>query len=132
MSSATPPSCSARGALLPPRRGPRRSGSRLVLLLTGLVAPLLFGSGCLKQKALIRSDPPGAELRIDGAYVGVTPSEVEIWNVPFSKNTVQVKVRGQRTVELRVKRWRRKSEHEVVFVRRHGRAGTWTPEEAEE
>lgn len=92
----------------------------------------LGATGCLKQTAMIKSDPPGAELRIDGVYVGVTPSEVEIWNLPFSKNEVEVQIRGQRKVEIKVRRGKRRSVHEAVFVRRHGRAGTWTPEDAED
>ncbi len=98
------------------------------LVLAGLVVGL---GGCLKQTAVIRSNPPGAEVRLNDAYVGVTPSQVEIWRLPFSQNRVEVKARGQRPVEIRLKRIRIKTEHEIVFVRRHGRAGTWTPEEAE-
>ena len=96
----------------------------------------LFGaavslSGCT-HRALITSDPPGAQVRIGREYVGVTPVEVQVSRVPWSDNTVRVNLPGRRWMEVEVNRWSRKSSHEVLLVRKHGRAGTWTPEEAEQ
>ena len=66
-------------------------------------------------------------------YLGVTPIEVKVGRWPWSKNTLRVNLPGRRWTEVKVRRWRlRKSEHEVLLVRQHGRAGTWTPEEAEQ
>lgn len=100
------------------------------------VRSVLFGaalcvSGCA-HRALITSDPPGAQVRIGREYVGVTPVEVRVSRVPWSDNTVRVSLPGRRWMEVDVNRWKRKSSHEVLLVRKHGRAGTWTPDEAEQ
>jgi len=104
----------------------RIDGRSLVLLLVGL----LGASGC-RHRAVITSDPPGAEVRLGRQYLGVTPIEVKVGRWPWSKNTVRVSAPGRRWTEVEVNRLKRKSEHEVLLVRKHGRAGTWTPEEAE-
>ncbi len=41
-----------------------------ILLLAGMTA------ACVERKLLLRSDPPGAEVALDGRMVGVTPLEV--------------------------------------------------------
>jgi hypothetical protein len=92
---------------------------------------LLLGlAGCM-QKVTVISDPAGAEVRLGRALVGTTPTVVEVRNLPFSENVLKVRANNQRTVEIKVKRFRLKSQYEAVFVRKHGRAGTWTVEEAE-
>ena len=96
-----------------------------------LVGAALCVSGCT-HRALITSDPPGAQVRIGREYIGVTPVEVSVSRVPWSDNTVRVVLPGRRWMEVEVNRWKRKSSHEVSLVRKHGRAGTWTPEEAEQ
>jgi hypothetical protein len=101
---------------------PARLAAGLALLL-GLV-------GCM-QKVTVISDPAGAEVRLGRALVGTTPTVVEVRNLPFSENVLKVRANNQRTVEIKVKRFRLKSQYEAVFVRKHGRAGTWTVEEAE-
>ena len=95
-----------------------------------VVALVGLGAGC-KHRAVITSNPPGAEVRVDGRYVGVTPVEVAVSRMPWASNKVRVKLRGRRWTEVELSRWKRKSEHEVLLVRKHGRAGTWTPDEAQ-
>lgn len=45
-------------------------------LLPVLVVSLLLSSGCVERKMQIRSDPPGAEVYLDGTYAGLTPLEL--------------------------------------------------------
>ena len=97
----------------------------LVLLLLSLTA----AAGC-RHKAIITSDPAGAEVRMDKEYLGVTPLEVEVWRVPGAKHTLRVTMAGRRPMTVRINRLKRKSEHEVIFIRRHGKSGTWEPEDA--
>ena len=104
-----------------------RSRLPLWLLLAGAVCGSI---GCT-HKAVITSDPPGARVQVGGDFVGVTPYEVEISRMPWVSNKVRVSLQGRRWTEFKLSRWKRKSEHEVLLVRRHGRAGTWTPEDAE-
>ena len=115
----TPLSCVSWRAGLKP--------ARWILLATALGVSV----GC-RHKAVITSDPPGAEVRVAGHYVGVTPIEVRVSRMPWVSNKVRVSLQGRRWTEVSLSRWKRKSEHEVLLVRRHGRAGTWTPEEAEQ
>ena len=80
---------------------------------------------------MITSNPPGARVQVGGDFVGVTPYQVEISRMPWVSNKVRVSLQGRRWTEFKLSRWKLKSEHEVLLVRRHGRAGTWTPEDAE-
>lgn len=105
--------------------------SRLALLLAVGLGGTSTATGC-RHRALITSDPPGAEVRMGRRYLGVTPLEVEVWRVPFAPNDVRVNLPGRRWTEVTLSKWQRKSEHEVLLVRQHGRAGTWTPEDAEQ
>jgi len=109
-----------------------------------------FAEGCA-HRVVIKSDPPGAEVRFKGKVVGVTPVELRTTLVPFASRTAKVKLAGLRVVTVRLGRdtgplrllgealtgrWGRlagvapRREHEVIFVPVHGRSGTWTPEEA--
>jgi len=45
-------------------------------LLAAVALPMLFG-GCVERKFTIRSEPPGAELLLDGEPKGKTPHTVE-------------------------------------------------------
>jgi hypothetical protein len=138
-----PPDPSLRNAGLVPslRQGPVAGAARWSTGTRGLQASRVLGLGLLgawlllaggcKHKAVITSDPPGAEVRVRGRYVGVTPIEVKVSRMPWVSNKVRVNLHGRRWTEVKLSRWKRKSEHEVLLVRQHGRAGTWTPEEAE-
>ena len=115
-----------------PRRLPSPApelGSALRVCLLA-AAGLGWSVGCT-HKAVITSDPPGARVQVGGEFVGVTPYEVKISRMPWVSNKVRVSLQGRRWTELKLSRWKRKSEHQVLLVRRHGRAGTWTPEDAE-
>ena len=91
---------------------------------------LSFGLGC-GHRVLVSSDPPGAEVMVGRRSYGVTPVEVKISPLPWRTREIKVRAPGRRTVTFKVPRWRFRSEHEVVLVRRHGRAGSWAPEDAE-
>ncbi len=97
----------------------------------GLCVGLGLASAGCTHRALITSDPPGAEVRLGKQYVGITPVEVEISRIPFTPNRVRVNMPGRRWADVRIRRFKRHSEHEVLLIRSHGRSGTWTPEDAE-
>ena len=119
------------GRSAPPSTGPSAGPSAGSPSAGGLLLGLLLGlAGCM-QKVTVISDPAGAEVRLGRALVGTTPTVVEVRNLPFSENVLKVKSANYRTVEIKVKRFRLKSQYEAVFVRKHGRAGMWTVEEAE-
>ncbi|MEC7948590.1 MAG: hypothetical protein VX265_13580 [Myxococcota bacterium] len=116
-----------------------------------LLASLALGAGCV-HRVRVSSQPPGAEVRYRGKVVGITPCEFSTVWAPFRRMNVQLRLPGRRTATLRLNRdtgpfrllgevltpWRwgrwvgvqARARHEVVLVRRHGRAGTWTPAEA--
>jgi len=98
---------------------------------TAALAMALASLGC-RHRALITSDPPGAQVRVGRQYVGVTPVEVRVSRMPWAENTVRVNLPGRRWMEIELNRRKRKSTHEVFLVRKHGRAGTWSPEDAEQ
>ncbi|HUE17990.1 MAG TPA: PEGA domain-containing protein [Planctomycetaceae bacterium] len=56
---------------------PRRTTSRLVAL--GLLAVACLDSGCVYRRLVVRSDPPGARVILDGQEVGYTPT-----GIPFT------------------------------------------------
>lgn len=71
---------------------------RLHLLMPLLLLPLLLG-GCVDRMLIIRSDPPGARVFVDGRDLGTTPTEV-----PFEHyGTREVMVRMEE-IELRGER----------------------------
>ena len=111
---------------------------------------LCFGSGCA-HRVMIDSDPPGATIRVGKKMVGVTPKEVEFTWVPFKKLPVHIKSPGRRWLTIYVQKdvgplrlfWQSltlqfgkllgkkpRAYHRAHFVRQHGPAGTWAPEEA--
>ena len=45
-------------------------------LLPAALAAALLLPGCVERKFLIRSDPPGATVLVNGAVAGVTPTEI--------------------------------------------------------
>ena len=114
----------------------------LLLICTGLW-------GCA-HRVMLDSDPPGATVRMDGKMVGVTPTELQVRWVPFTDNEVQLKMPKRRAVtldlhdDLGVGRltWefctfqygkllgkKPRTHHRAHFVRKHGPAGTWSPDE---
>lgn len=127
-----------------------RYNAAMLPRLPALVLAALLASGCAHRVA-ITSDPVGAEVKYGRKSKGVTPTEFTAFWWPYRKMEARVKVPGYRTVTVRLQpdvgpmrlfweaitfRWRRlagvdvRTEHQVVMVRRHGRVGTWTPEEA--
>jgi len=50
------------------------------LLLFAALAPALLLPGCVERKLLIRSDPPGAVVLVNGAHAGTTPTEIVFQN----------------------------------------------------
>jgi len=119
--------------------------TRAILFVSGFV--LL--SGCA-HRVLIESDPPGASVRIGQKMVGVTPTEVKVTWLPFKEIPVSVNLPGRRTIILDLQQdlnmatvgWQAatfqfgkisgnvsRGVHRAQFVRHHGPAGTWAPEE---
>src|SRR5439155_330400 len=56
----------------PHSRGRLHSSRRSMLLLSAALVSLL-GEGCVYRRMIVRSDPPGARVIIDGQEVGYTP-----------------------------------------------------------
>jgi hypothetical protein len=116
-----------------------------------LALGLAVATGCA-HRVRVSSQPPGAEVRYRGKVVGATPCEFTTLWVPFRKMNVQLRLPGRRTTTMHLNRdtgpfrllgevltpwrWGRfvgrqvRADHQLVMVRKHGRAGTWTPEDA--
>jgi hypothetical protein len=58
-------------------RSLRRAAVRPVVL--GLLAAACLSSGCVYRRVIVRSDPPGARVILDGQEVGYTPT-----GIPFT------------------------------------------------
>ena len=104
------------------------------------------------HRVQVTSTPPGAQVRYRGRAVGTTPCEFTTVWLPFRKMDLHVRLPGYRASSVGLGsdtslirllsevltpwRWPRalgrqvRARHNVVLVRRHGRAGTWTPAEA--
>jgi hypothetical protein len=55
---------------------------------------LLFGAGCVERRLFIRSDPPGATVRVNGEEIGVTPAT---WRFDkYGRVLVEVELSGHR------------------------------------
>lgn len=113
---------------------------------------LTLGLGCA-HRTVIQADVPGAEVRRGKRALGPAPQELVVVWVPFRPHKLQVSAPGYRTATVNLyrdvgpirllgellwpPRWgqlvaqRPRSVHEVVMVRRHGRSGTWTAEDAQ-
>jgi hypothetical protein len=120
-------------------------------LLSRLLPLMLLVAGC-GHRTLITSEPPGAEVRFKGRTVGNTPLELRTVWFPGTRASFQVRMPGHRPATIRLRddvsvwklfgelltpwhipRWwngQVRVRHEIVMVRRHGRAGTWRPEDA--
>jgi hypothetical protein len=101
---------------------------------------------------MLDSDPPGATIKMNDEMVGVTPTELKVRWVPFSENKVQLKLPRRRSVTLDLHKdvgmlrlawevlsfqWGKllgkkpRAHHRAHFVKHHGPAGTWAPDEAQ-
>lgn len=61
-----------------------------------MLLPALLGPGCVTRKIFLRSDPPGAELFLDGSPVGTTPHEREF--VTYGSHRVELRMPGRERV----------------------------------
>ena len=62
--------------------------------------PFLLLSGCVERLISVRSDPPGANVLLDGDPVGVTPVEIRYdW---YGTRDITLELRGYRSVTRRV------------------------------
>jgi hypothetical protein len=78
-------------------RGPApRAGVSLLL-----VAVALIGSGCVHRRLTVRSDPPGANVVIDGEEVGYTPVSIDY--TYYGTREITLKKDGFRTLTTPVK-----------------------------
>lgn len=112
----------------------------------------LLAVGCV-QKISIVSDPVGAQVRMGQRDWGTTPTTVTLWSVPFRPHVARVTFPGYRAVDVdlgpdrrpaarlvdlvllrpgRALGWVPAGSHEVILVRRHGPAGSWSAEEVQE
>ena len=106
--------------------------------------------GCA-HRVMLDSDPPGATIKMNGEMVGVTPTELKVTWVPFTDNTIQLRMPKRRVVTMDLHddfgvgrlTWeiltfqygkllgkKPRIHHRAHFVRKHGPSGTWSPEEA--
>ena len=106
-------------------------------------------SGCA-HRVMLDSDPPGATIKMDGKMVGVTPTELKVRWIPFKRTRVLLKLPQRRAVTLDLHKdvglmrigwevlsfqWgkllgqKARTHHRTHFVKHHGPAGTWTPDD---
>lgn len=72
-------------------------GGRLLLLAALILLPLL--PGCVTRKLFLRTEPPGAEVILDGQLVGETPYEETF--LSYGVRRVELRLEGhRRRVEL--------------------------------
>lgn len=94
----------------------------MILLAVALV-------GCT-YRVTVDSDPPGALMTLRDGRTVVLPEEVRFHAVPFTRRVVTVTAPGYRTAEVDTSAYLgRPREVEVLLVREHGPAGTWTAEQ---
>lgn len=76
---------------MPPRLQPER-----LAICAAIILPVSLLGGCVERLLQVRSDPPGAEVRIDGTPVGQTPVDVEFhW---YGGREITLRKPGFRTV----------------------------------
>jgi hypothetical protein len=105
------------------------------------------------HRVQIQSDPPGARVEFRGQDLGPAPVEIRTWWWPGRRLEVRLTAPGRRPAHLDLSRdmrplrltlswlwppsWgelvgrRVRARHSVLMVRTHGRAGTWTPDDAQ-
>ena len=108
---------------------------------------LIALAGCVERRMIVKSDPPGAVVRLDGDRVATAPATFKIRWSPFRRYKLLVKLPGYRPVSVRlrddIRLWRyplrilfrpirtlKGTPHthlRIVMVPEHGRSGTWTP-----
>ena len=113
-------------------------------------ASMLMLSGC-RHQIRIESTPPGAAITVNDKAVGVTPADITTIWWPMRKLPVSVSLPGYRKVNFNAGRAIRVYEiiadilsfrtlkllgksprrtHQIIMIRRHGRVGSWTPDDA--
>ena len=78
----------------------------------------------------VTSDPPGATLHVGKKLVGSTPQDFKVWRVPFKPMRVRVQARGYRPAVVNLRK-ARGAAVEVLLIREHGDAGTWTSDDVQ-
>lgn len=102
------------------------------------------------HRVTITSEPPGATITVRDKRLGPAPQEVRFWWYPFRPMKVKVSAEGYRSLTMKLNddlgplhftrllftgRWakmvglRPAANHEVMLIRQHGPAGTWTSED---
>lgn len=68
----------------------RKSSSQFVVRLSGLAVVLAcaLGTGCVQRRLTIRSNPPGALVRIDNHDIGITPCSTDY--IYYGKRHIQL------------------------------------------
>lgn len=114
-----------------------------------MLAGLLGLVGCA-HTVRIESDPSGASIKRGRTVIGVTPADVSVKWMPFVSIPITLDAPGRRTMvidladDMSVWRWTKegllfrygklsgrvpRETHKALFVRHHGPAGTWAPED---
>ena len=71
--------------------------------LITLFVLVTFLSACAPHQALIRSEPPGAIVTIDGTEIGETPIHYDYTLSPGNQHQVQISHQGYEQVDLTIK-----------------------------
>ena len=100
---------------------------------------------------VIESTPPGATVTINDQAAGVTPLKVNTTWWPFRKIPVSIDLPGYRPFKFhagkavrlyhivadilsfrmfRLFGLKARNNHHIMLIRRHGRVGSWSPEDA--
>lgn len=84
------------------RRGDRRDASRLRGrgALAALLAAAFLSAGCVERALLVRSDPAGAHLWVNGVYRGTTPTTIRY--VHEGRFTLRFEKEGHESVATEV------------------------------
>jgi len=101
----------------------------------------------------VESYPPGARVYFNGEEIGTTPIDRTVWWYPFKKVPLKVTLPNYRTMQIsadqQINAWsltkellsfrykvllgiKPRATHQIYLVRKHGPAGTWTPDDAQQ
>ena len=92
--------CSLIGSL---RAKPVCEGAQVLKKLTSLILILAFTCACSPTTALIKSEPPGAIVTVDGAEIGMTPVNYNSSLSSGAKHNIRLQYQGFEPVEMTIK-----------------------------
>lgn len=119
------------------------------------LASLLLGLGLMQgcaHRVAIHTEPPGATIKVGRKVIGPAPQEVRFWWWPGRPMRVRVEKRGYRPLVIEASdtvharsflrdfftfHYKRmvgltpRASVNVLLIRDHGPAGTWTPDDVQ-